>query len=189
MKNLYLFAFILSLVGATQADMLSDAIFESDVETVRVALSKSTFTRVEMIKYLDRAEHIIRMRWDDIVLEREGRIEECSDRDFYFGVISFLTCPISLCVALKTQQAWAAYTAMASFGGILICLSALESKLAESRVVLHRDSMTIKEMLYDHWSSLLAAEKEASQQREVVDCDLPSIKEMPYEYIVLDDLE
>lgn len=63
---------IFLFVGTMQADPLSDAIRASDITKVRLLISQSTLTEKQVIKYLDTAEQIIRVRHENFLLNGGG---------------------------------------------------------------------------------------------------------------------
>jgi len=65
MKKIFVL-FIFSFIATMQADPISDAIQKSDVENVRLLLSTHKPTALQLVKYLDTAEQVIKSRRDEL---------------------------------------------------------------------------------------------------------------------------
>ncbi|MDR3551122.1 MAG: hypothetical protein P4L31_06945 [Candidatus Babeliales bacterium] len=147
--------FTLCFISTMQADKLSDAIRVSDVEKVGLLLTESKPTNKQLIKYLDTAEQIIRLRRDNLVVAGYRPTLKVATKYYTFlGLVSLLGCCFSAAIAAesksvedKNRAIFIAYvTGLSTIGSLIAARYHGNVDMAS----YHADAITIKEMLYDY---------------------------------------
>lgn len=143
-------------MSTLQADQLADAIHESAVTKVSLLLSEHKPTAQQLVKYLDTAEQVIRMRRDNpglCYISKE--MAKNRDRFQWLSVASLTYClatPLCACYLDYFSDAGLKMIAISmpiSMAITIACLSARDNASHEIKTTLYSNAIKIKEMLYD----------------------------------------
>jgi len=152
---------IFSIMGcAMQADELSEAIKTSSVKKVSRLLYEQKPTAQQLVKYLDTAEQIMRMRRDNPGLGYYSS-EDFSSNPYPPLMFASVGVFVIATGILMTESAWnnrllGMATTWLPLSGITLAASAIARDRFDQEMArtLHSNAITIQEMLYDYSVSL-----------------------------------
>lgn len=144
------------------ADELSDAIRRVDIEQVRLLLSSSKLTTLQIAKYMDAADQSVRLWHDNSVLGIRTSSNDDTIYEQWTGA-SFASTILFLCALIYTTHSDKQVSRIlrimsgATLPTCIIYLISLDTLCSKQRRNTHRyymTAVTIKEMLYDYIATM-----------------------------------